>query len=102
MIAGQALLDMFLAATRWTQTIRYEVVSRSIIEPYAAIVAASAAWCARLRRDRAAGHLLGGTLAALAYAAPARAAASARSGSALRLAPDAIAAAAPRQRRSRR
>ena len=35
MIAGQALLDLFLAAARWKQKVRYEVVSRSLIEPYA-------------------------------------------------------------------
>ena len=34
MIAGQALLDLFLAAARWKQKVRYEVVSRSLIEPW--------------------------------------------------------------------
>src|SRR4051812_18388820 len=34
MAAGQALLDLFLAATRWKQAIRFEVVARSIVEPW--------------------------------------------------------------------
>jgi O-antigen/teichoic acid export membrane protein len=68
MIAGQALLDLFLAAARWKQKVRYEVMSRSLIEPYALAAGSVAAfyfgfgdlglpigyWC--------------GTLAALAYA----------------------------------
>jgi O-antigen/teichoic acid export membrane protein len=69
MIAGQALLDLFLAAARWKQTVRYEVVSRSLIEPYAATLGTIAAWAAGLQTT---GLLVGywcGTLAALAYAA---------------------------------
>ncbi|MDB5720191.1 MAG: hypothetical protein JWP15_809 [Alphaproteobacteria bacterium] len=69
MIAGQALLDLFLAAARWKQTVRYEVVSRSLIEPYAATLGSIAAWAAGLQ---ATGLVIGywcGTLAALAYAA---------------------------------
>jgi O-antigen/teichoic acid export membrane protein len=68
MIAGQALLDLFLAAARWKQKVRYEVIGRSLIEPYALAAGSTAAfflgfgtyglpigyWC--------------GTLAALAYA----------------------------------
>jgi O-antigen/teichoic acid export membrane protein len=68
MIAGQALLDLFLAAARWRQTVRYEVVSRSLIEPYAATLAALAAWAAGFEES---GLLIGywcGTIAALAYA----------------------------------
>jgi O-antigen/teichoic acid export membrane protein len=67
-IAGQALLDLFLAAARWQQTVRYEVVSRSLIEPYAATFAAVAAWAMGFE---AAGLIIGywcGTIAALAYA----------------------------------
>lgn len=44
MIAGQALLDLMLAATRWTQAIRWEVSCRSLIEPYVGVAAALAAW----------------------------------------------------------
>ena len=68
MIAGQALLDLFLAATRWRHRMRYEVVARSIVEPYAATAAAVAAYYAGFA---ATGLLIGywaGTLLALGYA----------------------------------
>ncbi len=68
MIAGQALLDLFLAATRWRHRMRYEVVARSIVEPYAATGAAVAAYYAGFA---ATGLLIGywaGTLLALGYA----------------------------------
>jgi O-antigen/teichoic acid export membrane protein len=67
-IAGQALTDLFLAATRWKHRMQYEVVSRSIAEPYAAIAATLLAWLIGFRQD---GLLIGywlGTLAALTYA----------------------------------
>ena len=68
MIAGQALLDLFLAASRWKQKVRYEVISRSLIEPYALAAGATLSFFLGF-----AGHglLIGywcGTLAALAYA----------------------------------
>jgi O-antigen/teichoic acid export membrane protein len=69
MIVGQALLDLFLAATRWKHRMRYEVVGRSIVEPYAATAAAVAAYFAGFTET---GLLVGywaGTLLALAYAA---------------------------------
>jgi O-antigen/teichoic acid export membrane protein len=68
MIAGQALLDLFLAAARWRQKVRYEVVSRSLIEPYFLALGAIAAFFAGFTDH---GLLIGywcGTLAALAYA----------------------------------
>ncbi len=68
MIAGQALLDLFLAATRWRHRMRYEVVARSIVEPYAATAAAVGAHYAGFA---ATGLLIGywaGTLLALGYA----------------------------------
>ena len=68
MIAGQALLDLFLAAARWKQKVRYEVISRSLIEPYALAAGASAAFFLGFSAH---GLLIGywcGTLAALAYA----------------------------------
>jgi O-antigen/teichoic acid export membrane protein len=71
MVAGQALLDLFLAATRWTHAIRHEVVARSVIEPWAMLAGATGAW---LLGWRAEGLAIGygcGTLAALAYAAAA-------------------------------
>jgi O-antigen/teichoic acid export membrane protein len=69
MVAGQSLLDLFLAATRWRHAIRFEVLARSIVEPYALLLGAAAAWAAGLEAH---GLLVGywcGTLAALAYAA---------------------------------
>lgn len=69
MVAGQALLDLFLAATRWTHAIRHEIVARSLIEPWAMLAGAAGAW---LLGWRAEGLAIGygvGTLAALAYAA---------------------------------
>ena len=69
MIVGQALLDLFLAATRWKHRMRFEVVGRSIVEPYAATAATVAAYFAGFTET---GLLIGywaGTLLALAYAA---------------------------------
>jgi len=37
MIASQALADILFAATRWKHAVRYEVIGRSIIEPYALV-----------------------------------------------------------------
>jgi O-antigen/teichoic acid export membrane protein len=68
MVAGQSLLDLFLAATRWRHAIRYEVVARSLVEPYALLAGAGAAWALGFREG---GLLVGywcGTLAALVYA----------------------------------
>ena len=69
MIVGQALLDLLLASARWKQKVRYEVISRSLIEPYFLAGGAIGAFYLGL-----AGHglLIGywcGTLAALVYAA---------------------------------
>jgi O-antigen/teichoic acid export membrane protein len=68
MIAGQALLDLLLASARWKQKVRYEVISRSLIEPYFLAAGAIAAFYLGLTGH---GLLIGywcGTLAALAYA----------------------------------
>jgi O-antigen/teichoic acid export membrane protein len=69
MIAGQALLDLFLAATRWKHRMRYEVTARSIVEPYAALAILLAAWAAGLRETGLLLAYWAGTLAALVYAA---------------------------------
>lgn len=45
-IAGQTLVDVLLAASRWRGTIRYEVVGRSIVEPYTQLAVAAAGWAA--------------------------------------------------------
>ena len=68
MIAGQALLDLFLAATRWKHRMRYEVVGRSIVEPYAAMATAAAAWFAGFQETGLLISYWAGTLLALAYA----------------------------------
>ena len=69
MVAGQALIDLLSAATRWKHLMRYAVVSRSLVEPYVATAGAIAAY---LLGFPATGLLIGygaGTLAALAYTA---------------------------------
>jgi O-antigen/teichoic acid export membrane protein len=68
MIAGQALLDLFLAAARWKQKVRYEVIGRSLIEPYALAVGASAAFFLGFGAYGLPVGYWCGTLAALAYA----------------------------------
>jgi len=67
-IAGQALLDLFLAATRWTQKIRYEAMSRSLLEPYFGVAAALAAYASGFRESGLLIAYWAGTLSALAYA----------------------------------
>ena len=74
MILGQSLLDLLLAATRWTHRMRHQVWARSIIEPYAGLAASVAAWLAGYQ---ATGLIIGywaGTLAALALCGDRRAA----------------------------
>ena len=69
MIVLQALLDLLLAATRWRHLIRYEVLGRSAVEPWAALAGAAGAWYGGFE---ATGLLIGywcGTLAAFAFAA---------------------------------
>lgn len=68
MIAGQALLDLFLAATRWKHRMRYEVVARSIVEPWAALAATAVAWLAGFTETGLVIGYSAGTLLALAYA----------------------------------
>ena len=45
-IAGQTLVDVTLAASRWRHAIRYEVVGRSIVEPYTQLAVALVGWWA--------------------------------------------------------
>jgi O-antigen/teichoic acid export membrane protein len=69
MVAGQALLDVIFAATRWAHVVRHEVIGRSLVEPYAAALGALGAF---LLGFRSGGLAIGyglGTLAALAYGA---------------------------------
>jgi O-antigen/teichoic acid export membrane protein len=67
MVAGQALLDLFGAATRWRHRMRYDVVGRSICEPYGAIAALLAAWALGFEEVALLASYWAGTLAALAY-----------------------------------
>lgn len=67
MVAGQALLDVIFAATRWAHVVRHEVVGRSLVEPYGAALGSVVAF---LLGWKAGGLAIGyglGTLAALAY-----------------------------------
>ncbi|MCA1658528.1 MAG: hypothetical protein LC627_04435, partial [Verrucomicrobiaceae bacterium] len=67
MILGQSLLDLLLAATRWTHKMRHQVWARSIIEPYAGVAASCLAWAAGYQ---ATGLIIGywaGTIAAVVY-----------------------------------
>lgn len=67
MILGQSLLDLLLAATRWTHKMRHQVWARSIIEPYAGVVASWIAWTAGYQTT---GLIIGywaGTIAAVIY-----------------------------------
>jgi O-antigen/teichoic acid export membrane protein len=69
MVAGQSLVDLLGAATRWKHVMRYAVVSRSLVEPY---VGTAGAVVAYLFGFGVSGLLIGygaGTLAALAYTA---------------------------------
>jgi O-antigen/teichoic acid export membrane protein len=68
MAAGQALLDLFLAATRWKQAIRYEVVARSVLEPWALLAGCGLAWLVGWKAEGLAIGYGCGTLAALLYA----------------------------------
>lgn len=69
MTGGQALLDLFSAATRWQHRMRYDVVGRSIIEPYVGVAATLlAAWLWRHDDGLLVGYWAG-TLAALVYVA---------------------------------
>jgi hypothetical protein len=67
MILGQSLLDLLLAATRWTHKMRHQVWARSIIEPYAGVIASGIAWAAGYQTT---GLIIGywaGTIAAVIY-----------------------------------
>ncbi len=68
MIAGQALLDLFIAAARWRGKVRYEVVSRSLLEPWFLALGAIVAFQLGLAEYGLATGYWCGTLAALAYA----------------------------------
>jgi O-antigen/teichoic acid export membrane protein len=68
MIVGQALLDLLLAATRWTHRMRWQVWGRSVIEPYFGVAAAAGAWALGWRETGLIAGYWAGTLAALVFA----------------------------------
>jgi O-antigen/teichoic acid export membrane protein len=66
-IAGQALIDLFLAATRWTRAVRYEIVARSVVEPWALLAGCAGGWWLGWQIEGLALGYWCGTVAALAY-----------------------------------
>ena len=68
MIAGQGLLDVVLAATRWKRVLRYEVTARSVVEPYVAVAAALVAYALGWSETGLLVSYWAGTLAAVAFA----------------------------------
>jgi O-antigen/teichoic acid export membrane protein len=68
MIAGQALLDVTLAATRWKHVLRYEVTARSVVEPYVGVAAAIGAFGLGWSETGLLVSYWAGTLVALGYA----------------------------------
>jgi O-antigen/teichoic acid export membrane protein len=67
MIPLQALIELLLAATRWTETMRYEVVAKSVMQPYGSIVVALAAYWTGWREQGLYLSYVAGTLASLLY-----------------------------------
>lgn len=64
----QALADLFLSATRWKHVIRYQVLGRSVVEPYGALAATVLAFALGMTQH---GLLVGywaGSLALCAFA----------------------------------
>jgi O-antigen/teichoic acid export membrane protein len=68
-VALQALLEVFLAATRWTEVMRYDVVAKSLIQPLMAIAAIGVLYLLGWRAVGLAWGYIAATAAALAYAA---------------------------------
>ena len=68
-IVLQAVLEMFLAATRWTEVMRYDVVAKSIIQPLASVAALVVLYALGSRTVGLAWAYIVGTAAALVYAA---------------------------------
>jgi O-antigen/teichoic acid export membrane protein len=66
-IAGQSLLDLFSAATRWRHLIRYEVIGRSIVEPYFGVAGTIFFYLLGFEREGLLAGYWMGTLAALVY-----------------------------------
>lgn len=67
MIPLQALIEFLLGATRWREVMRYEVIAKNIMQPYASIVVALVAWWIGMRQEGLILSYIAGTLASLAY-----------------------------------
>ncbi|MEO7826310.1 MAG: oligosaccharide flippase family protein, partial [Allosphingosinicella sp.] len=63
----QALIELLLAATRWTRAMRYELVAKNLIQPYIGIMVAIAAFAAGWRSEGLFLAYLAGSLASFAY-----------------------------------
>jgi O-antigen/teichoic acid export membrane protein len=68
MIAGQALIDLAVAAARWRGRVRYEIIGRSVIEPWMLAGGATGAYLLGFESSGLAIGYWCGTLSALAYA----------------------------------
>ncbi|MEJ6009738.1 lipopolysaccharide biosynthesis protein [Novosphingobium aquae] len=68
MIACQALIDLAVAAVRWRGRVRYEIIGRSVLEPWILASCATGAVLAGLESSGLAIGYWCGTLSALAYA----------------------------------
>jgi len=64
-VLGQAVADVAFAATRWTHKMRYEVIGRGLVEPYALTAITVVAWFVG---DTGAGLLIGYAAASAAVA----------------------------------
>ena len=64
----QALTDLALTATRWTEVMRYELVAKSVIQPLLSIVLALVAYSVGWRELGLPLAFVAGTAAGLAYA----------------------------------
>jgi O-antigen/teichoic acid export membrane protein len=67
MIPLQGLIELVLAATRWTETMRYEVVAKSVMQPYGGVIVALAAYWIGCREEGLFLSYVAGTLASLLY-----------------------------------
>lgn len=67
MIPLQALIEFLLGATRWREVMRYEIVAKNVMQPYAGIVVALGAWALGWRQEGLILSYIAGTVASLAY-----------------------------------
>ncbi len=63
MIPLQALIEFLLGATRWREMMRYEVVAKNVMQPYASIAVALVAWWVGMRQEGLILSYVAGTVA---------------------------------------